>query len=105
MRRGLFHINNLGYQSQLTLEPGKRLSLLDLHGLQFCWMVIAEPLNSAGHERRGVKIATAAEPECGEGERCKFDEIFAEVDESASLELSEAAGVPRNEHKCDAAGS
>ncbi len=66
-------------------------------------MVIAEPLNSAGHERRGVKIATAAEPECGEGERCKFDEIFAEVDESAILELSETACFARHEKDFEAA--
>ena len=66
-------------------------------------MVIAEPLNSAGHERRGVKIATAAEPECGEGERCKFDEMFAEVDESAILELSEAACFARHEEDFEAA--
>jgi len=64
-----------------------------LHGLQFCWIVIAEPLNSAGRERGRVKIATAAEPECGEGERCKFDEMFAEVNESAILELSETTGL------------
>ncbi len=63
-----------------------------MHGMQFCWIVIAEPLNSAGRERGRVKIATAAEPECGEGERRKFDEMFAEVDESAILELSETAG-------------
>ncbi len=50
-----------------------------------------------------MKIATAAEPECGEGERCKFDEIFAEVDEGAVLELSEAAGFPRHEKDFEAA--
>jgi len=50
-------------------------------------------MNSAGRERGRVKIATAAEPECGEGERCKFDEMFAEVNESAILELSETTGL------------
>src|SRR5258707_14890504 len=71
--------------------------------MQFCWIVIAEPLNSAGRERGRVKIATAAEPECGEGERRKFDEIFAEVDESAILELCETAGFARHEEDFEAA--
>ena len=44
-----------------------------------------------------MKIATAAEPESGEGERGKFDEVLAQVDEDAILELREAAGFARHE--------
>jgi len=39
-----------------------------------------------------VKIATAAEPEGGEGERGKLDEVFAQMDKGAVLELGEAPG-------------
>ena len=44
-----------------------------------------------------MKIATAAKPESGEGERGKFDEVLAEVDKGAILELGEAAGFARHE--------
>ena len=50
-----------------------------------------------------MKIAAATEPECGEGQRRKLDEIFAEVDESAILELSETARFARHEKDFEAA--
>ena len=48
-----------------------------------------------------MEIATAAEPECGESERGKFDEVLAQVDEGAVLELSEAAGFARHEKQLE----
>lgn len=50
-----------------------------------------------------MEVATAAEPECGEGERGKFDEVLAQVDEGAVLELSEAAGFARHEKQLETA--
>jgi len=44
-----------------------------------------------------VKIATAAEPERGEGKRGESYEILAQVDKSAILKLGEAAGFARHE--------
>jgi len=50
-----------------------------------------------------MKIATSAEPESGEGERSKFYEVFAQADEGAVLELSEAAGFARHEKQLETA--
>jgi len=50
-----------------------------------------------GGERGRVKIATAAEPEGGEGERGEFDEVLAQADEGAILKLAEAASFARHE--------
>src|ERR1700687_2069383 len=58
---------------------------------------------SARREIGRVKIATAAEPVGGEGERGEFDEVIAQVDEGAVLELSEAAGFARHEEDFEAA--
>ena len=44
-----------------------------------------------------MKIATAAEPKGGEGERRKFYEVLAQVNQGAILELREAAGFARHE--------
>jgi hypothetical protein len=44
-----------------------------------------------------MKIATAAEPESGEGERGEFQELLAQPDEGAILELSEIAGLAGHE--------
>ena len=44
-----------------------------------------------------MEIATAAEPESGEGERGKFYEVLAQVDEGAILKLAEAASFARHE--------
>jgi len=50
-----------------------------------------------------VKVATAAEPVCGEGERGEFYEVLAQVDDGAILELGEAAGLARHEEDFEAA--
>ena len=50
-----------------------------------------------------MKIATAAEPEGGEGKRGEFDEVLAQVDEGAVLELGEAAGFARHKQQLETA--
>src|SRR5579864_4369707 len=50
-----------------------------------------------------MKIATPAEPEGREGERGKLNEIFAQVNEGAVLELGEAAGFAGHEENFKAA--
>jgi len=49
-----------------------------------------------------MKIATAAEPESGESERGELDEMIAQMDEGAILELSEAAGFAGHEENFEA---
>jgi len=49
-----------------------------------------------------MKIATAAEPESGEGERGEFQELLAQPDEGAILELGETAGLARHEENFEA---
>lgn len=52
---------------------------------------------SAGRKSGRMEIATAAEPKSGEREWGKFDEVLAQMDEGAILELREAAGLARHE--------
>jgi hypothetical protein len=49
-----------------------------------------------------MKIATATEPESGEGEGCEFQELLAQPDEGTILELSETAGFSGNEENFEA---
>jgi hypothetical protein len=52
---------------------------------------------SAGRKSGWMEITTAAEPKSGEREWSKFDEVLAQMDEGAILELREAAGLARHE--------
>jgi len=51
-----------------------------------------------------MEITTAAEPESGEGERGELDEVLAQVDEGAILELGEAAGFAGHEENFETTG-
>ena len=51
-----------------------------------------------------MKIATAAEPERGEGQRSEFYEVLAQVDEGAILKLGEAAGFAGHKENFEAPG-
>ena len=86
-RRRVFSIFTAGIFFRIEIEKRRTVGAIRMLRAQ----------ESAGRESRWMEIATATKPESGERERSKFDEVLAQMDEGAILDLREAAGFALHE--------